>query len=464
MVTFREISQFQNSKWTVRVSKYKNIFDKGYETNFTEEIFKIARVFRGDPNMYELVDVGDEPIIGKFYEEELSAINKTDDVYRVEKILRRRKGQALVTWAGYDSKHNSWIPIPKDQQDKEAQRDGARQILEIITREKKFGDYGEKSRELLDNLSEAKFNEKGKLTALKFKGKDVKLTVKGLVNKTATVQNREIRKAIESAKAEYEESADAEVDKRVGFSVSDEARESVRENVIERTESSMKEMNDIIEEKDSDGNTKREIRGIRRTDENMDYDNMKDPNQKLLYDGKIKALRAEAKRYNDLEKKEKDPTKKLLYGTARDLCIIKEINMEMKANERPKSDQGRTMVGEEADANDLTRFERFKRWVKKNITGVSAVAISVAGVVTAAVMAGRNVLKKAAKPVGQFGKALANLAKKAGPAIATILNILARVLTWGVKALEFLSRNLWMVALFLTYLLYDMVKERFKRR
>ena len=96
---------------TVRVSKYKNIFSKGYETNFTEEIFKIARVFRGDPNMYELVDVDDEPIIGKFYEEELSAINKTDDVYRVEKILKRRKGQALVKWAGYDSKHNSWVPI-----------------------------------------------------------------------------------------------------------------------------------------------------------------------------------------------------------------------------------------------------------------------------------------------------------------------------------------------------------------
>ncbi len=67
---------------TVRVSKYKNIFDKGYESNFTEEIFKIEKVFRGDPNMYELVDVDDEPIIGKFYEEELSA-NKTDDVYRV---------------------------------------------------------------------------------------------------------------------------------------------------------------------------------------------------------------------------------------------------------------------------------------------------------------------------------------------------------------------------------------------
>ncbi len=112
----------------------------------------------------------------------------------------------------------------------------------------------------------------------------------------------------------------------------------------------------------------------------------------------------------------------------------------------------------------ITRFERFKKWAKENITGVSAVAISVAGIITAVVMTGRNALKKAAKPVGQFGKALANIAKKAGPAIATILNILAQVLTWGAKALEFLSRNLWMVALFLTYLLYDSVKSRYSQR
>ena len=125
--------------------------------------------------------------------------------------------------------------LAKDQQDKETQRDGARQILEIITREKKFGDYGEKSRELLDNLSEAKFNEKGKLTALKFKGKDVKLTVKGLVNKTATVQNGEILKAIKNAMVEYENSADAVIDIRVGFPVSDEARESYREYRVQYT-------------------------------------------------------------------------------------------------------------------------------------------------------------------------------------------------------------------------------------
>ena len=32
-----------------------------------------------------------EPIIGKFYEEELSAVNRKDDIYKVEKILKKKK-------------------------------------------------------------------------------------------------------------------------------------------------------------------------------------------------------------------------------------------------------------------------------------------------------------------------------------------------------------------------------------
>ena len=341
----------------------------------------------------------------------------------------------------------------QDQLDKRAkQRYDTVRALGSMTDIKFSTTHGENSMELINYVSDAKYSEKGNLTALKYKGEDVKLTAKGkLDGRSANTDNKDILKAIRNAKKEYEGSTDAVVDKRVGFSVSDEARESVRKNVIENTEANMLEMYEIIDENDPNGNIRREIGGVSQIDKSVDYENLEDPNQKLQYDGKIKALRAEAKRYNDLEKKEKDSTKKLLYGTARDLCIVKEINMEMKANERPKSEQGRTMVEEEADANDLTRLERFKKWAKENITGVSDVAISIAG---------RNALKKAAKPLGKLGKALSNLAKKAGPAIATILNFVAQAITWGAKALEFLSRNLWMVALFLTYLLYDTLKDR----
>ena len=75
---------------TVRISKYKSTFTKGYEANFTEELFKVVKVIRGNPNVYEIKDLEGEPIIGKFYEEELSAVNKKDDVYKVEKILKRK--------------------------------------------------------------------------------------------------------------------------------------------------------------------------------------------------------------------------------------------------------------------------------------------------------------------------------------------------------------------------------------
>ena len=39
--------------------------------------------------------------------------------------------------------------------------------------------HGDSSKELINGLSDVKYNEKGKLIALKFKGEDVKLTAKG---------------------------------------------------------------------------------------------------------------------------------------------------------------------------------------------------------------------------------------------------------------------------------------------
>ena len=98
---------------TVRVSRYKSVFGKGYEANFTEEIFKVTRVLRGDPNVYELEDHEGEPIVGKFYEKELSAVEKKDDTYRVEKILRKKNDMDLVKWLGYDSR--SWVPLESIQ-------------------------------------------------------------------------------------------------------------------------------------------------------------------------------------------------------------------------------------------------------------------------------------------------------------------------------------------------------------
>ena len=372
------------------------------------------------------------------------------------------------TNVGFDDEDDSESARQIEDYDikKAVQRYDAIQALESLTGTGFNVTHGDSSKELIDYISDIKYSEKDdRLIALKFKGKDVKLTVKGkLDGRSAKTANKNIVKAIEDAKVEYEKSFDAVADEGAGLSLSDEARESVRESVADSLEDLVLDKYDEISQNDLDKNIEREIKGIPNVDKNIDYDNLEDQNEKDQYDAKIAGLKVDTEHWKNLEEKEQDPTKKLLYKTAKKLCIAKKSYMEVRANQRPESEEVQEMIKDEAITNDLTRFERFKRWSKENLVGVSAIAISVAGIITTAVVAGRNAVKKGAKAVGQFGKALANLAKKAGPAIATILNILAQALTWGAKALEFLSRNLWIVALFLTYLVYDTVKGRMNKK
>ena len=55
----------------VRISKYKNIFAKGYMPNWSEEIFIIKKIKNTVPWTYVINDLNGEEIIGTFYENEL---------------------------------------------------------------------------------------------------------------------------------------------------------------------------------------------------------------------------------------------------------------------------------------------------------------------------------------------------------------------------------------------------------
>ena len=52
----------------VWISKYKNIFAKGYTPNWSEEIFVIKKVKNTVPWTYVINDLNGEEIVGKFYE------------------------------------------------------------------------------------------------------------------------------------------------------------------------------------------------------------------------------------------------------------------------------------------------------------------------------------------------------------------------------------------------------------
>ena len=56
----------------VRIYKYKNKFEKGYKGYWTKEIFKISKVLTHKNLIkYEIIDLDNEPVLGRFYETEL---------------------------------------------------------------------------------------------------------------------------------------------------------------------------------------------------------------------------------------------------------------------------------------------------------------------------------------------------------------------------------------------------------
>ena len=91
----------------VRISKYKNIFAKGYMPNWSEEVFIISKIKNTVSWTYVINDLNGEEIIGTFYEKELQKSNQKE--FRIEKVLKKKGDRSYVKWKSYDNSFNSWI-------------------------------------------------------------------------------------------------------------------------------------------------------------------------------------------------------------------------------------------------------------------------------------------------------------------------------------------------------------------
>lgn len=104
---------------TVRITKITKAFTKGYETKWTEEIFKISGIVKGStPIRYRLTDLYGQVIRGSFYQQEIQKVNPKR-FYKVESILAegkragkngRKEDQVLVKYLGYPASMAEWIP------------------------------------------------------------------------------------------------------------------------------------------------------------------------------------------------------------------------------------------------------------------------------------------------------------------------------------------------------------------
>ena len=79
-----------------------------YLPGWTEEVFVVARVMRGVVPTYKINEWDGTPLKGPFYEEDLQKV-RVNDLFRVEKIVKRKGDKVLVRWKGWPDKYDSWI-------------------------------------------------------------------------------------------------------------------------------------------------------------------------------------------------------------------------------------------------------------------------------------------------------------------------------------------------------------------
>ena len=99
---------------SVRITRQKRTFQKGYEQLWSHEVFTISEIKDTYPITYGLKDYKGEEIKGSFYTSEIQIVDKSNSVYQIEKVLdkRTRRGQTeyLVKWQGYPNEANTWVP------------------------------------------------------------------------------------------------------------------------------------------------------------------------------------------------------------------------------------------------------------------------------------------------------------------------------------------------------------------
>jgi len=78
-----------------------------YTPRWTEKVVTVSAVQYTDPPTYKIADLNDEAIPGTFYEQELQKTSQ--EIFRIEKVIRKRGDKSIVKWLGYPDSFNSWV-------------------------------------------------------------------------------------------------------------------------------------------------------------------------------------------------------------------------------------------------------------------------------------------------------------------------------------------------------------------
>ena len=316
---------------------------------------------------------------------------------------------------------------------------------------------GKKSAELFNRLKLTMNEKTGDVNGMKFD--NVKIIILGKDKKYKFSENVKFRSKIdefriltEKARMEHERTAVSDIEEVVpDVFVDDGHASNILSNSLEKLDEEISDREDRIVA----SLTGQELR---------EFNGLLNPKGRTVEE-KLNALKIGEnnwmKRANDVEG---DPGKEALYESIVEVAKLKADQLRLEENLKPGSETAQSILAEETENNPLTRFERFKKWARENLGGISVVAISVAGIITTIVMGMKTVVVGGAKAASKFGKFLAKLAQKAGPVLGALLNLAAGLLKLGAKGISFLAENLWILAVIIAYALWDRVQKKAKSK
>ena len=221
-----------------------------------------------------------------------------------------------------------------------------------------------------------KVNEKnGKVTSATYDGKELLVLRNGKLDyskRTSESFVNEFKELLRKAVVEHQKTPALIAEKRAGVDLPQNVMDNVIENVGDQIDSEIdRRLEEISSSTEITANELSELRGTLYAKEGGEE--------------RIKALGIEMdhwKKESDKAKAEGAEGKALLYDAMSKAAKLKADKIRLKLNQKPVSEEVQSMIEEETGVNDLTRLERFKKWARENIVGVSVIAISVAGIVT----------------------------------------------------------------------------------
>ena len=138
-----------------------------------------------------------------------------------------------------------------------------------------------------------------------------------------------------------------------------------------------------------------------------------------------------------------------------DYCEL-EVDRLLGELDRPvKSEEVQRILEEVVKNNEQVTLEKVKQFLTENGLALAGVSIMLASFVTAVVSLVKSGMRAAKSAGNKVADAFKELSKKLGPLLAGIFSLVGSVIGLLAKGTGWLSKNLWVLFLFVAYLIYD---------